>query len=176
MTGDQSKNSLWAMMEGTLSSSLALANDIKGETRNESGGRAKEPVYFDRESFPSYHTLLTTTTFLSLVFGMIMIVFTFQTLWIMNIVLLTVGPVVILLSVYFEHIVRATSRIRSGYYRTANDDLNRQNFFACVTAAGKDAIKGCFVWSKFWIALSLGVGFQLLLVVGYAKVNPFVSV
>jgi hypothetical protein len=52
MAGDQSKNALWAMMEGTLSSSLALANDIKGKTRNESGGRAGEPVYFDREFFP----------------------------------------------------------------------------------------------------------------------------
>ncbi|OAX36374.1 Zn-dependent exopeptidase [Rhizopogon vinicolor AM-OR11-026] len=155
MAGDQSKNSLWAMMEGTLSSSLVLANDIKGKTRNESAGRASEPVYFD-------------------LFGMIMIVFTFQTLRIVNIVLLTVGPVILLMSVYFEHIVRVTSRIRSGYYRAANDDVNSQNFVACVIATVKNVIKGCFVWSKFWIALLLGVGFQLLLVVGYAKVNPFV--
>jgi hypothetical protein len=47
MAGDQSKNALWAMMEGTLSSSLALANDIKGAMRNEPGGQEGEPVYFD---------------------------------------------------------------------------------------------------------------------------------
>ncbi|KAG2050932.1 hypothetical protein BDR06DRAFT_1010872 [Suillus hirtellus] len=37
-----------------------------------------------------------------------------------NIILLTVGPVIILMLVYFEHIIRVTSRIRSGYYHAAN--------------------------------------------------------
>ncbi|KAG2352500.1 hypothetical protein BDR07DRAFT_1384191, partial [Suillus spraguei] len=36
MSDDKSKNALWAMMEGTLSSSLVLANDVKGRTRAES--------------------------------------------------------------------------------------------------------------------------------------------
>jgi len=107
---------------------------------------------------------------------MIMIVFTLKTLRIVNIVLLTVGPLVLLLSVYFEHIVRVTTRIRSGYYHAADNHEHLQNFTASVAAAVKGFMGGCLVWSKFWIALSLGVGFQLLLVVGYAKLNPFVSV
>lgn len=176
MAGDQSKNALWAMMEGTLSSSLALANDIKGKTRAESGGRAGEPVYFDREFFLSYHTLDATTTSPLSVFGTIMIVFTLETLWIVNIVLLTVGPIILLLSIYFEHIVRVTSRIRSGYYRTPDDVVDRRSFAAYVVEAVKYSIEGCWVWSKFWIALLLSVAFQLLLVIGYAKLNPFVGV
>jgi hypothetical protein len=175
MAGGQSKNALWTMMEGTLSSSLALANDVEGTTRVESVGRRGEPVYFDRELRPSYHTLVATTTLLLSVFGMIMIVFTYQTLWIVNIVLLTVGPIVLLLLVYFEHIVRVTSRIRSGYSRTATDDVQRQNFVASAAATIKHSIKSFWVWSKFWTVLLLGIGFQLLLVVGYAKLNPFVS-
>lgn len=107
---------------------------------------------------------------------MIMIVFTLKTLRIVNIVLLTVGPLVLLLLVYFEHIVRVTIRIRSGYYRAADDRERLQNFTASVAKAVKGFMGGCLAWSKFWIALSLGVGFQLLLVVGYAKLNPFVSV
>jgi hypothetical protein len=105
-----------------------------------------------------------------------MILFTFQTLWIVNIVLLTVGPVILLMLVYFEHIIRVTSRIRSGYYRTVNGDVHFENFMARATADIKYFLKGFWVWSKFWTALLLGVGFQILLVVGYAKLNPFVSV
>jgi hypothetical protein len=110
------------------------------------------------------------------VFGAVMIVFTFQTLWTVNIVLLTVGPVILLMSVYFEHIIRVTSRIRSGYYRTANGDAHHESFVARASAEIKYFLKGFWVWSKFWTALLLGVGFQMLLVVGYAKLNPFVSV
>ncbi|KAG2339609.1 hypothetical protein BDR05DRAFT_938905 [Suillus weaverae] len=155
MSDDKSKNALWAMMEGTLSSSLMLANDVKGKTRTESIGQGSEPVYFD-------------------LFGAIMIVFTFQTLWIVNIILLTVGPVILLMLVYFEHIIRVTSRIRSGYYRAANGDVHRESFVARASAEIKYFLKSFWVWSKFWTALLLGVGFQMLLVVGYAKLNPFV--
>jgi hypothetical protein len=107
-------------------------------------------------------------------FGAIMILFTFQTLWIVNIVLLTVGPVILLMLVYFEHIIRVTSRIRSGYYRAVNGDVHFENFMARAAADIKYFLKGFWVWSKFWTALLLGVGFQVLLVVGYAKLNPFV--
>ncbi|KAG2050937.1 hypothetical protein BDR06DRAFT_917279 [Suillus hirtellus] len=155
MSADKSKNALWAMMEGTLSSSLVLANDVKGKTRTESVGQGSEPVYFD-------------------LFGAVMIVFTFQTLQIVNIILLTVGPVILLMLVYFEHIIRVTSRIRSGYYRTANGDTHHESFVARASAKITHIFKGFWVWSKFWIALLLGVGFQTLLVVGYAKLNPFV--
>jgi hypothetical protein len=155
MSSDKSKNALWAMMEGTLASSLVLANDVKGKTRTESVGQGSEPVYFD-------------------LFGAIMILFTFQTLWIVNIILLTVGPVILLMLVYFEHIIRVTSRIRSGYYRTVNGDVHFENFMARAAADIKYFFKGFWVWSKFWTALLLGVGFQILLVVGYAKLNPFV--
>ncbi|KAG1734465.1 hypothetical protein EDB19DRAFT_1854474 [Suillus lakei] len=155
MTGDKSKNALWAMMEGTLSSSLMLANDVKGKTRNESVGQGSQPVYFD-------------------LFGAIMIMFTLQTLWIVNIILLTVGPVILLMLVYFEHIIRVTSRIRSGYYRAVNGDAHRESFMTRASAEIKHVLKSFWVWSKFWIALLVGVGFQMLLVVGYAKLNPFV--
>jgi hypothetical protein len=155
MSSDKSKNALWAMMEGTLSSSLVLANDVKGKTRTESVGQGSEPVYFD-------------------LFGAIMILFTFQTLWIVNIVLLTVGPVILLMLVYFEHIIRVTSRIRSGYYHAVNGDVHFENFMARAAADIKYFFNGFWVWSKFWTALLLGVGFQILLVVGYAKLNPFV--
>lgn len=155
MSDGKSKNALWAMMEGTLSSSLVLANDVKGKTRTESVGQGSEPVYFD-------------------IFGAIMIVFTFQTLWIVNIILLTVGPVILLMLVYFEHIIRVTSRIRSGYYLAANGDVHRESFVACASVKIKHFLKSFWVWSKFWTALLLGVGLQILLVVGYAKLNPFV--
>lgn len=156
MSDDKSKNALWAMMEGTLSSSLVLANDVKGQTRTESLGQGSEPVYFD-------------------LFGSAMIVFTFQTLWIVNIVLLTVGPVILLMLVYFEHIIRVTSRIRSGYYRAAaNGNAPHESFVVRVSAEIKHFLKSFWVWSKFWIALILGVGFQILLAIGYAKLNPFV--
>ncbi|KAG2158710.1 uncharacterized protein EDB93DRAFT_1290778, partial [Suillus bovinus] len=155
MSDDKSKNALWSMMEGTLSSSLVLANDAKGKTRTESAGQGSEPVYFD-------------------LFGTIMIVFTFQTLRIANIVLLIVGPVILLMLVYFEHIIRVASFIRSGNYRAANGDVHRESFVVRASAEIKHFLKSFWVWSKFWTALLLGVAFQMLLVVGYAKLNPFV--
>ncbi|KAG1824010.1 hypothetical protein EV424DRAFT_1606366, partial [Suillus variegatus] len=110
------------------------------------------------------------------IFGAVMIVFTFQTLQIVNIILLTVGPVILLMLVYFEHIIRVMSCIRSGYYRTANGDTHRESFVARASAKITHFLKGFWVWSKFWIASLLGVGFQILLVVGYVKLNPFASV
>ena len=105
-----------------------------------------------------------------------MIQFTFQTLWITNIILLTVGPIILLMMIYLEHIARVTSRIRSGYSRAAIDDVPRQSFAASMVVAIEDAAKVFWHWSNFWIVLLLGVGFQLLLVVGYARLNPFVSI
>ncbi|KAG2142730.1 peptidase family M28-domain-containing protein [Suillus bovinus] len=155
MSGDKSKNALCAMMEGTLFSSLVLANDVKGKTRTESIGQGSEPVYFD-------------------LFGTIMIMFTFQTLRIANIVLLIVGPVILLMLVYFEHIIRVASRIRSGHYRAANGNVHRESFVVRASAEIKHFLKSFWVWFKFWTALLLGVAFQMLLVVGYVKLNPFV--
>ncbi|KAG1861924.1 hypothetical protein C8R48DRAFT_219619 [Suillus tomentosus] len=109
----------------------------------ESVGQGSEPVYFD-------------------LFGAVMIVFTFQTLQIVNIILLTVEPVILLMLVYFEHIIRVTSCIHSGYHRTANGDTHRESFVARASAKTTHFLKGFWVWSKFWIASLLGVGFQIL--------------
>ncbi|KAG1799533.1 hypothetical protein EV424DRAFT_1559462 [Suillus variegatus] len=145
-SSDKSKNALWAMMEGTLSSSLVLANDVKGKTRTESVGRGSEPVYFD-------------------LFGVVMIVFTFQTLQIVNIILLTVGPVILLMLGHVSYSFWILSHCKWSY-------TPRELCGACI---GENNTYFQRVWSKFWIALLLGVGFQILLVVGYAKLNPFPS-
>ncbi|KAG1867004.1 hypothetical protein C8R48DRAFT_772194 [Suillus tomentosus] len=99
----------------------------------ESVGQGSEPVYFD-------------------FFGAVMIVFTFQTLQIVNILLLTVGPVILLMLVYFKHTIRVTSRIRSGYYHAANGDTHCESFVARASAKITHIFKGFWVWFKFWIA------------------------
>ncbi|KAF8161605.1 hypothetical protein B0H34DRAFT_796364 [Crassisporium funariophilum] len=68
------KQSLWAMMESVRGAGMSLLNDDKTHVGD---GEAKGPVYFD-------------------VFGTAFLVFTQQSLYIFNIVMLVVGPLVLL--------------------------------------------------------------------------------
>lgn len=98
-----------------------------------------------------------------------------RVLMIINIVLLAAGPILLLILAYTKHVVmhgRLLRRLPS----TAQEDSSQEsiwwrwwNSFKAMTWLGN-------LWrlGKFWVALVIGIGLQVLLVVGYIKLNPFV--
>ncbi|KAH7911326.1 hypothetical protein BJ138DRAFT_937247 [Hygrophoropsis aurantiaca] len=149
------EKALWAMMEGTRAASVVLAND---DRTHDGTAMASKPVYFD-------------------LFGAALISFSLESLFVANVVLLTVGPIVLLLLVYSESIIRATKKLRQRRHQphaNANGHSAHQSFWSKTWTLIKEVVNGFWNWAKFWVALILGVGFQVLLVLGYVNLNPFI--
>ncbi|KAH7883336.1 hypothetical protein F5I97DRAFT_1904225 [Phlebopus sp. FC_14] len=147
------KKALWAMMEGTLGASIALAN---GDTFHaEVLGRQDKPVYFD-------------------LFGAALVFFSLETLFITNVVLLTAGPIVLLLLLYSKYVIQLMKRLRQGHRESVNGGEATQTPRARIIAVLKKI--GASFWgvAKFWVALLVGIGLQVALVAGYVNLNPFV--
>ncbi|KAF9222451.1 hypothetical protein BS17DRAFT_708764 [Gyrodon lividus] len=148
------RKALWAMMEGTHGASLALANADAMHTQN---GQQDKPVYFD-------------------LFGAALVVFSLETLFVTNVVLLTAGPIVLLLLTYSNHIVRLSKRIRHRHpsHANANGSQRNETFSERALAVLKKIATGFWGPAKFWAALVVSVGLQAALIVGYANLNPFI--
>ncbi|KAH7920604.1 hypothetical protein BV22DRAFT_1097866 [Leucogyrophana mollusca] len=147
---------LWAMMEGTRAASVVLAND--DSTHETAQAKSSNPVYFD-------------------LFGAALVSFSIGALFVANVVLLTAGPIVLLLLVYSEYIIRVTKRIRhrqNAHHGAANGHGSTGSLGSRLWVGTKEVAKGFWNWAKFWVALVLGAGFQALLVLGYVNLNPFI--
>lgn len=88
-----------------------------------------------------------------------------HTLFVINIVLLAAGPILLAIMAYAKHVV-AHRRIR--VRAPARDAWTA---FKSLEWAGD-------LWrvAKFWLAVALGVGCQMLLITGYVTLNPFVRI
>ncbi|KIJ15630.1 hypothetical protein PAXINDRAFT_176502 [Paxillus involutus ATCC 200175] len=148
------KKALWAMMEGTHGASLALAND---DAMHAEPGKQDQPVYFD-------------------LFGAALVIFSLETLFVTNVVLLTAGPIVFLLLAYSEHIVRFSKRIRHRHHSHANANGSQRNETSREGALAVLKKIGTSLWgpAKFWAALVVSACLQAALIAGYVDLNPFV--
>ncbi|KII95471.1 hypothetical protein PLICRDRAFT_98578 [Plicaturopsis crispa FD-325 SS-3] len=99
-------------------------------------------------------------------FAAVLIVFKLNTLFTANIVLLAAGPIAILLLIYSRYAVqRPTRGSQSGEAALQRGWKNFKRF---------GWLKGLWKITRFWLALAIGVGLQVLLVVGYLNLNPFI--
>lgn len=110
-------------------------------------------------------------------FGAALVVFSLETLFITNVILLSTGPILLLLLAYSKHSVRLGGRIHSQYFGHPDGNGVQEN--AAYGEQALAAIKrfGSEFWSstKFWVALAISIGLQVALTAGYVNLNPFVS-
>ena len=104
-----------------------------------------------------------------------MIVFELRTLFTINIVLLAAGPILLIALVYTKHIV-LNRHVHPRAEGSGEEEEARPNVFQKLLAGLKGSSWLGNLWrlGKFWLALVVGVTLQVLLVVGYAYLNPFV--
>ncbi len=109
-----------------------------------------------------------------IVFGVVMILFPLSAMITFNIVFLVIGPVILILVLAAEAAIQHNRRryIQNGDAPGSSNSL-WDHFWSWFIEFGW--LKGFLSWAKFWIALIATVGLQVLLVYGYLKVNPFVS-
>lgn len=98
-------------------------------------------------------------------FAAVLIVFTMKTLFTINIVLLAAGPVLLTMFLYAKHVV-----IHRHIHWEELPEATFWNSFKSFAWLGD-------LWrlAKFWLAVALGAGLQVLLVLGYVNLNPYVS-
>jgi hypothetical protein len=95
-----------------------------------------------------------------------------DTLLIVNVVLIIVGPVIlIVLAIAEGAILHGRSQNRNGHVSQDNSSLLQQ-FWTWLIAFGW--LKGAWRWAKFWVAVLVTLGLQALLILAYLKFNPFV--
>ncbi|KAF8552963.1 hypothetical protein OG21DRAFT_1442723 [Imleria badia] len=147
------KEALWAMMEATHGASLALAND--DAVHAQPLRRQERPVYFE-------------------LFGAALVVFSLEALFITNVILLSTGPILLLLLANSKRIVRLSRSIRSRNPAHPNGSGIPENMGERALAALKRF--GSEFWSltKFWVALAISIGLQAALIAGYVHLNPFI--
>ncbi|KAK7038111.1 peptide hydrolase [Favolaschia claudopus] len=141
------ERALWAMMESSHATSLRLLND--GRTH----GSGSPPVYFD-------------------LFGAYLVVLSMDTLLIVNIVLLIVGPVLLIVLLIADAAVQhGRTQNRNGHVSEYSNNLLQQ-FWAWLISF--EWLKGAWMWAKFWVAVLVTLGLQALLAFAYLKLNPFI--
>ncbi|EIW82238.1 hypothetical protein CONPUDRAFT_54548 [Coniophora puteana RWD-64-598 SS2] len=148
---------LWAMMEATLGAGVTLAG-TGDEGMSQGVG-------------PGAHTQQDKHTYFEL-FGAALVNFRNETLFTINVVLLVVGPIFLLALVYSESIVEMGRHLRHG--RQLSEDVGGDRpIMERIVVPLRRWARGFWRWAKFWAALVIGAGLQVLLVVGYVILNPF---
>jgi hypothetical protein len=107
-----------------------------------------------------------------IVFAAALVIFRLSTLLTANIVLLVIGPVILILLAVVNHVSglqnqpgleNRDGRGGDGVWGRAWGDFRRMEW-----------VKSVWRWARFWLALLVMVVMEVLLVVGYVKLNPFV--
>ncbi|KAJ7172060.1 hypothetical protein C8R46DRAFT_1084697 [Mycena filopes] len=141
------QRALWAMMESAKSSGISLLNDDRTH------GPGSPPVYFD-------------------LFGIWLVLLSMNTLFISNVVLLVVGPILLLTLACFDAaIAYGRNQHQNGHVPEHRDSMLRQ-FWTWFVEFGW--LKSVWVWAKFWVAVLVTLGLQGVLMYGYAYLNPFI--
>ncbi|KAG1716468.1 hypothetical protein ID866_672 [Astraeus odoratus] len=148
------KSALWAMMENTHGASVALAN--QDDFHVQPLGLQERPVYFD-------------------LFGAALVLFSLNALFVMNVVLLTVGPIVLLLLVYSQHIVRIAKRFHWRHRAHVNGgDAHEESLGERTLRILKNIGRAFWSSASFWVTLIISAGLQVILVISFVKLNPFI--
>jgi hypothetical protein len=166
------EKALWAMMEAVRGAGSALVNDGSTHVGKVDGG--EDPVYFDCECPMLWFAVSLLKLCGHEVFAAVLIVLPLRIMFTINIVLLTAGPILLLFLVYTKHVVM--------HRRLQQPDIAREEGAAeSIWRRLWNSFKSLGwlsdLWrvGKFWLAVVLGIGLQVLLIVGYVNVNPFVS-
>jgi hypothetical protein len=103
------------------------------------------------------------------VFGRTLVLFSLRGLLAFNIALAVFGPAIMILLVAIQSLIVYNRRHRqNGVVPGTRQRLSE--WFMDLSW-----LKTIWKWTKFWLALVVTVGLQVLLVVGYVNLNPFVS-
>ncbi|KAG7452279.1 uncharacterized protein BT62DRAFT_960318 [Guyanagaster necrorhizus] len=140
---------LWAMMEAARGSGVALVND-DGPMHSKTSSSA---VYFD-------------------LFGAALILFPLTSLFTFNTVLLVVGPVVLILFLVCEAAIRHNRRNGENGSAPGSHDNFWGYFWNSVISLRW--LSGFWRWSKFWFAILVTAGLQVLLALSFLKLNTFI--
>ncbi|KAJ7766790.1 hypothetical protein B0H16DRAFT_1522499 [Mycena metata] len=141
------ERALWAMMEAAKSSGIALLNDDRTH------GTGSPPVYFD-------------------LFGIWLVLLSMNTLFISNIVLVVVGPILLVTLTFIDAAIAYGRNQHQNGHVPENRDSLLQQFWSWFIEFGW--LKGIWSWAKFWIAVLVTLGLQAALMYGYAHLNPFI--
>ncbi|KAF9523727.1 hypothetical protein CPB83DRAFT_821098 [Crepidotus variabilis] len=163
------KESLWLMMETTQGAAMSLLND---DELHEKDGKGPPPVYFD-------------------VLGSTFIVLTQQTLLAFNLVLLILGPILLFVIYHLPHLsTQSTNNSpspsngslsrRLGSIQNSVTDLRwtkpawwHEQWRLRRTTLHQNATVA-WRWGKFWVMLVVGTVLNVVLVLSFIKVNPFI--
>jgi hypothetical protein len=91
-----------------------------------------------------------------------------------NVVLLTAGPILLLSLAYTKYTIEDRHILEQQRYTANVNDARavwRQRWNSFTSKTWLSDLRGV---GKFWLAVLLGVGLQVLLIVGYVNLNPFV--
>ena len=108
-------------------------------------------------------------------FAAVLIVFPTRLLLTTNIVLLVAGPVLLLVLAFTKNYVMR-NRLQELFPEISHEDRVRHSIWQRWWNSFKAMAWLGDLWrmGKFWLALVVGIGLQILLVLGYVKLNPFV--
>ncbi|KAJ7074088.1 hypothetical protein C8F01DRAFT_1099195 [Mycena amicta] len=138
--------SLWAMMESAQVSGSALLNN------NKTHGAGAPPVYFD-------------------LFGAWLVVMPLHYLYVANIFLLVVGPLVLIVLVVVEAAILRGGRESQNGHPPSDENFLQRTWTAFLQFGW---LKGTWIWAKFWTALVVCLGLQALLMFCYLRFNPYI--
>ncbi|KAF7322407.1 Peptide hydrolase [Mycena chlorophos] len=134
------EGALWAMMESSQFSGMSLLNSDKTH------GSGAPPVYFD-------------------LFGRWLVVMPMHYLYIANIFMLVVGPLVLIVLLVVEAaMARGAREAQNGHAPT--------DTWTAFTRLGW--VKGTWLWAKFWAAAAVCLALQSLLMFLYLRFNPYI--
>lgn len=120
------------------------------------------------------HVWVLDVLMILIVFGATLVMFSMELLFILNVVLLTAGPLILLLLVFSESIVKAAKNIRRRPQEEPNGSVVVPSCYHRVLMVLRNTGRAFWRSANFWLALLVGAGLQALLVTSYVKINPFV--
>ncbi|KAJ7591069.1 putative zinc metalloprotease [Mycena floridula] len=138
--------------EGEENSLWAMMESAKAVSISLANSAAEEdtrnPVYFD-------------------LFGSFFVVLPLDSLMLANVLFLSLSPLVLILFLVCEAIIQRTRyQSQNGGYHPNSPNL--------LTRLWSWGTKSLWQFSKFWVALVITIGMQVLLGFGYMRLNPFI--
>ncbi|KAF9444121.1 hypothetical protein P691DRAFT_778476 [Macrolepiota fuliginosa MF-IS2] len=153
-SADGGRDSIWAMLETVRGAGISLLNDAGTHVGN---GRPQPPVYFD-------------------LFGRSLVVFTQRGLFIFDVVMLIVGPLILLLLHHIPDYKSPSSAISRGqqgraYLLSLIQHLSTWKF---TSQTGTGFWIWSWWWGKFWAIFIFGIVFQVILVATILNANRYI--
>lgn len=111
-----------------------------------------------------FHILLMIIHF-PIVFAARLVLFTMESLYIFNILFLILSPIILAGLLFVEAVIKAARKRRQG-----QQQHHQQSLFTRIFTD----FRLMWRWAKFWVAIIVTIGVQALLILIFAKSNPYV--